>query len=648
MRKHPTKTIPILIRRSIFQAITVAVIVAFLLSFVYGFVYHYKQQRFHAQQLAELLANSASTVDGANLVARQVRLLLEDDPSIENIQFYSTDHPVVTFDKAASAHSSSDWYNALFTDRISFNRAVTSRYMIGSETQNTSRSKQLSATLFNNGVNTNSTNNESTDDNTLVGYINITLDVDAMRLSWFLKNIWLWLVTIGLGLTIICFILRKLNWPSKDIANLAKVCEIVIGNPEFKQLPVIHQRFNFYELSRIRLAFITLFNRLKIAEQKVEELATFEQQLHNKDMSLDVQRYNFQSMITHELKTSLNAISGGLQLLNPHTLNEEQKDVLAIIHKGSQHLDSTLEQIIQLNKIEKGQVGVSLSDFNPLQLLADLLTEFEPMAKQKGLELTSEIQHIDYNLEGDVNKIKQIISTLIGNAIKFTATGQVRLESQLTHFNESIRWQIKVIDTGIGIDTKYMDDIFTPFFQVDPSQTREYEGVGVGLPVVKQIVQLIGASIDVSSELGAGSEFTVVMPLRNTYQNQRQYSLVGVNIVYYYHENTGFIAEELQRLGASVSCLQYGLSVIERLTTSSVDMVMIAEDVLPEKAGQLARYIREQETTHRVLLIYWYPTDKSYSLESFEYGLKAVGVDFCHNATSDSKVLGKLLKTWLA
>lgn len=648
MRTDSVRSIPTLIRSSVLQAIAVAIIAAFLLSFVYGFVYYYQQKRLHLQQLAELLANSASTADGANLVARQVSILLEDDPSIQSILFYSTDHPVVTLDQATIEQMTNDRYNALFAKTISVNRAVTSRYMTNRSSQSANSSTQLEKTLLSGAIESNAINNGLADNNTLIGYINITLNVDKLRLDWFLRNIWLWLATVILAVSGVAFIIRKLNWPSKDIAELAKVCEIVIDNPKLKQLPVIQQRFGFHELSRIRLAFITLFNRLKTAQQKIDELAVFEQQLHNKDLSLDVQRYNFQSMITHELKTSLNAISGGLQLLNPQTLNEEQKDILAIIRKGSQHLDTSLEQIIQLNKIEKGQIGVSLSDFNPLQLLADLLAEFESIAKQKDVEVISRIHHIDYTLEGDINKIKQIISTLIENAIKFTPSGQIIIESQLTHFNESIRWQLKVIDTGIGIDDKYIDDIFTPFFQVDPSHTREYEGVGVGLPVIKQIVQLLGASLEVSSELGFGSEFTVMLPLRNSYQTPQQYSLAGLNIIYYHHEDTGFIVEELQRLGALVSCQQYELSVIEQLTTSTVDMVMVAEDILPEKAAQLARYVREQESVHRVLFIYWYPPHKAYYLDSFEYGLKAVGVDFCHSAPRDSKVLHNLLKRWLA
>lgn len=648
MHTPPVRSIPALIRRSIIQAIVVAVIAGFLLSFIYGFVYHYQQQRLHIQQLAELLAESASSINSANLVARQVGILLENDASIHSIVFYSTDHPIDSLDQVVIEQASNDWYNAFFTNTVSFNRAVTSTYMRGITVQDANSSQQPSRNLTGNSIKSNLIKDKRPDATTLIGYINITVDVNKLRLDWFLKNIWLWLATVIFSISCVAFIIRKLHWPSKDIIELTKVCEMVKNNPELKQLPVINQYFDFQELNSIRLAFISLFSRLKIAEEKVVALATFEQQLHNKDLSLDVQRDNFQSMITHELKTSLNAISGGLQLLDLQSLNEEQKDVLAIIRKGSQHLDNTLEQIIQLNKIEKGQIGISLSEFNPLQLLADLMAEFEQVAQQKNIELISRIQHVDYTLEGDVNKIKQIVATLIENAIKFTLAGQVVVESQLTHFNENIRWQIKVIDTGIGIDAKYMQDIFTPFFQVDPSHTREYEGAGVGLPVVKQVIQLIGGSMDVGSELGVGSEFTVTMPLRNIYRNQRSYSLAGLKIIYYHHEDIGFIAEELQHLGALVSCQQYSVSVIEALTTTHVDIIMIAEDVLPQKAAQLARYIREQESTNRVLLIYWYPSHKTSTWNSFEYGLKAVGVDFCHSAPRDSKVLCNLLKKWLA
>lgn len=653
MRKYSTKTISTLIRYSILQTMVIAIFFAVLLSFIYGFVYHYQQQRLHAQQLIKLLANSAASVDGASLMAKQVKILLNDDQALESISFYATDYLAADLQQATTQQHRNDWYNALFADSVSFNRAVISQDITRKSTNNINSidsSEQLTtalaATTFNSD--SNSSNDINAEPDVLIGYINITLDMQKLRWQWFYKNIFLWLITVILGTISATFVLRKLSWPLQDTAALAKVIKVAIDSPELKQLPVIHQHFDFQELSDIRLAFISLFNRLKTTQQKIDSLATFEQQLHNKGLSLDIQRRNLQSMITHELKTSLNAISGGVQLLDKQYLNEEQKDTLAIIYKGGQHLDATLEQIIQLNKIEQGQVGISFSTFKPLDLLADLLTEFQTAAKKKGLELSSRIQHADYTLEGDVNKIKKILSTLIENALKFTLVGQVIVESQLTHFNESIRWQVKVIDTGIGIDSKYMDDIFSPFFQVDPSHTREYEGIGVGLAVVKQIVQLLDAAIEVSSELGVGSEFTLLMPLHHTYQAQRPFSLVGINIIYYHHYDTGFMVEALQDLGATLSCQQYELLVLGELASTEVDIVMIAEDILPAKAAQLARRIRAQESSHRSLLIYWYPNYKIKSLQSIEYNLKAVGVDYCHSATQDKQLLQDLLQQWLA
>lgn len=648
MSKSPVRTISKIIRRSVLQAISLAVLVGFLLTFVYGFVYHYQQKRLHVQQLAELLASSGSTANGANLVARQVSMLLDNDPALQNIVFYSTDLPIEDTDQAAINDTGSDWYNALFADTVNFNHTVTSRYLMDNNIQRANSNQHLSKPLSASDIEKELSAFQPVLRNSLVGYINITLDMHNMRWNWIRTSLLSWLATIILGILGVFFILRKLKWPTKDIVELAKVCDMAVNNPQFEQLPVIQQRFDFQELVLVKKAFIILFNRLKTVKQDYQALADFEQQLHNKGLSLDMQRHNFQSMITHELKTSLNAISGGLQLLDNQYLNDEQKDTLAIIHKGSQHLDSTLEQIIQLNKIEKGQIGISLGEFNPLQMIADLLEEFEPAAKQKNLELISRIQHIDYALEGDASKIKQILATLIDNAIKFTYEGQVIIESQLMHFKRSTRWQVKVIDTGIGIDASYMEDIFTPFFQVDSSQTRAHEGLGIGLSVIKQITQLMGASIVVSSELGVGSRFTVTMPLRYRYQTQQQYPLKGIDILYCHYDETGFMVEELQRLGANVTCLQHEQSMLDQIANTKVTMVMFAEEMVPEKVRQLATHIREQETTYRSLLIYWYPLHKARYLDNFEHGLKAAGVDYCHSATRDTEVLTGLLSKWLA
>ena len=642
MSNPSSLTIANLIRRSVFQTILVAFIAVCFLFAIYGFVQHYKQQRLQVQQLSKLLVNSASTVDGASLVARQINLLLDNDPTLSNITFYSTDSPILAVDNSDIARNNRDWYNALFADSISFNRAVTSRYLGSSNYYNSPQSevsdRQVSEAESSEALAT---------PEVLIGYINITLDIKKLRSEWLYQHYLLLLSIILAVVASVFYLLRRLRLVADDLTELAKVSQILVSNSEAEQLPAIQQGFKFKELRDIRLALVSLFERLQERQQELEELAVFEQQLYNKDLSLNVQRNNFQSMITHELKTSLNAISGGLQLLDNQYASEQQKDTLAIIHKGSQHLEATIEQIIQLNKIEKGQVSVNISEFNPLQLLSDLFAEFEEVAKQKGLELISRIHHVDYKLEGDGHKIKQILMTLIDNAIKFTDSGEVIIESQLNHFNKSIRWEIKVSDTGIGIDNRYLKDIFEPFFQIDPSYTRDYEGAGVGLPVINQVIQLLGASIEVNSELKVGSQFKVVFPLQDAYQSNFQHaekSLTNMNIIYYYHEKMGAEVEQLKRLGATVIGKQHELSVLQELKDSKIEVVMIAQQVLPKKAAQIARLIRAEEARNRVLIIYWYPTHQKLFLTNFEYSLKAAGVDYCYAATEGSNALHHLLK----
>jgi len=640
MNNHSSKTISTLIWRSVIQAIILAVLAGFFLSLVYSFLNHYKEKRQHTQQLVALLATSASKADDADVVAEQVRFLLKHEPSIQSIFFYSTPQPI---DDANQSRA--DWENALFTDTVSFNYPVTSSY-IDSEPE-VPNTRQRTAPILSGSISDSSSMNSTVQNSTLVGYINITLDIKTLRLRWIQSNLLLWILITVLTIFWVLGVLRKLNWPVRDIEALTEVCDTVIKTPELEQLPVIPQRFNFQELMQIKRAFIVLFNRLQKVKKDYEALAAFEQQMHKKDISLDVQLHNFQSMITHELKTSLNAIVGGLQLLDHDSLDREQKDAVQIISNGSDKLVLSLEQIIQLNQIQKGQMSINNSEFNPLQLIADLLAKFEPIAQQKGLALISQVHHIDYNLEGDAEKIQQILSILLSNAIKFTPAGQVTITSQLTHFDKSNRWQISVKDTGIGIDGNHIDDIFNPFFQVDSSQTRQYEGSGIGLPVVKQIAQLMGATIDVESTLGVGTQFMLTIAIPNQHQSRQPHLLARLTVIYYYYNETGFLANELERLGATVRYHQHQQPVLEDMNKEKVDMVMFAEDVSPSKAESLAKRIRRSESEHRALLVYWYPPHRARYVNSFEHGLKAAGIDYCYSATYKDRALSDLLKRWL-
>ena len=223
MRKKSSTTITTLIQRSVFRAVLLILVIACFLSFIYGFVQYYKQQRLQVQQLAELLVISASTVDGASLVAQQVEVLLDKDPTLSSIVFYSSDSPIIDFDQN-EIEQFQDWYNAFFAESISFNNAVTSRYLsLNSYNDFASLNidqNQISS-IENDGIG--STNSLETQE-VLVGYINITLDINKLRLLWLQQNALMLFAIILVMVIGLLLVLRRLIWSASDVSELSKVC----------------------------------------------------------------------------------------------------------------------------------------------------------------------------------------------------------------------------------------------------------------------------------------------------------------------------------------------------------------------------------------------------------------------------------------
>ena len=631
---------------SVFRTMAFAMLLASLLFVIFSLVIYYQEKQRHIEQSALLMATSAATVGGADLIDRQVTMLLDAEPSVQSILFYSTNRALDNSEQTDSHTTIDDWKNALLARTVNFDYPVTSFSVDNDDVMSTEMFKPLidydvdKAVLQSSIANTNNSN--------VVGYINLTLDMNALRLEWLKSTLWLWALLLLMSIIYVLSIRSQLKNYVRDMQTLSKLCQTLSHHSTLEKLPVFALQSNIQELTNIKIALTSLFDHLQAARYDHEALIDIEQQLRNKELTLDIQRYNFQSMITHELKTSLNAVIGGLQLLDNQKLNIEQQDTIAMVTKGAQQLASTLQQIMQLNQLKKGQVSVTVSEFNPLQLMAELIAEFDPIAKKKGLILTSSIHHIDYSLVGDTAKIKQILSILLGNAIKFTASGQVGIQSQLTHFSRSNRWQVVIQDAGIGIETNHIDDIFDPFFQVDASQTRQYEGTGLGLSVVKQVAQLIGATIEVHSTVGVGSAFTVTMPMPNHQKTLQKSGFSSVTIIYYYYQKKGHLVDELADLGVTVICERYEKSMFDHLNAHRIDALMFAEDLSPVIVESLTRQIRQAETDHRVLLVYWYSDQQADYLDSFEHGLKSVGIDYCHNVNISHDTLENLLDRWLS
>lgn len=232
-----------------------------------------------------------------------------------------------------------------------------------------------------------------------------------------------------------------------------------------------------------------------------------------KALSADRLKSAFLATMSHELRTPLNSIIGftGILLKElPGPLNKEQAKQLLMAKKSGHHLLNLINDVLDISKIEAGELVVSLSLFDFSNSINKVISFVQPLADEKNLKLQANISPDIKELSSDVRRVEQIFINLLTNAIKFTEQGMVEVESEIIDKNIITR----IIDTGIGIDKEEIDKIFKPFSQIDTGITRNYEGTGLGLSITKKLLEKLGGTISLESELGVGSTFTVSLPLK--------------------------------------------------------------------------------------------------------------------------------------
>ena len=222
---------------------------------------------------------------------------------------------------------------------------------------------------------------------------------------------------------------------------------------------------------------------------------------------------DFLANMSHELRTPLNSIFGFSQMLNdkiPGELNEKQSRYLSNVLKSSEHLIELINNILDLSKIEAGEMKPHYERFRITDLIDETVTSMQPAAKKKFIDIETEIQTNGMEIYADRKKIKDILYNLLSNAIKFTPeNGKVFVRTVC----RTDKLQVSISDNGIGIPKNDQQEIFKPFKQADSFLTREFEGTGLGLAIVKRYVEAHGGNIQVESETGKGSTFTFVIPL---------------------------------------------------------------------------------------------------------------------------------------
>ena len=545
-------------------------------SFIYvvaDIVIYLRGQINHAKMVNTLLAQTV-TSNNSTTIANQVKFTLANAPAYESVIFF----PV----------------NA--TTQFSTDKVSTSTLLFG---QYFGISEPVVAQISNNKTTAASTNNV----NQLIGYINITINLSTLRKQWLRENIPIFSILLIIWVTILVLVVRRLQSLIQYLPNLESLSERILSNQlrptDYQLVPKADDRW------LVEQAISHLLSRQKLLLGQIEQLNQQQQQLSEDKFQQTQQFSSLQNTLTHEFKRAVNRIESGLQLLQHHYISNEQKDAIEMINLGTDDLNTKLNQIIQLTRIEKGQTTITRRQFSPTRLISDVLEQYQPFTDVKDLQLRSKVYHADYILEGDAAKIKLILSSLIENAIKFTHTGSIDVNSKLQHLESHIRWTLQVTDTGIGIKPNELEQIFEPFFQVDPNIKHSLNNQTVGLFIAKKLSELIGAELTAESKFGEGSTFTLSLVLSDWKQHYGRHLLSDKRLVIWQPSlNITTAIKLLRDAGAQVEGFNDLEVLLEQLRQQAMDMVIICPRITPEQVQSFAKTLRQQETNHRTLILY--------------------------------------------
>ena len=351
---------------------------------------------------------------------------------------------------------------------------------------------------------------------------------------------------------------------------------------------------------------------LDITDQKQLEIALEKEKIKAEQASKTKEA--FLANMSHEIRTPLNAIIGFLRELRRQELTDIQKKYIENSSIASKHLLAIINNVLDISKIEAGEMSLESEDFIFEKTINNIITVLLPMAKQKGINLTSTISNQTYQVfKGDTLRLEQILFNLIGNALKFTQKGDVTINCEVVKDSKVFQeLQISISDTGIGMSKAFVDTIFRKFSQEDKAVTRKFGGTGLGMAITKELVQLMKGKIEIESEKNKGTTIRVTINLlkgnlenlisSDTEEKNNRIDGLSILLVEDNEMNRMVAQNSLLYYNCKVTEAENGLVALEILKKENFDVILM-DIQMPEMDGIEATKIIRNELNLTIPII---------------------------------------------